>query len=161
MTARPSPPRRRRPRPVVHPNHGRCLTLLLPFSEWHLDSEDRTLARMGTDLNDMPQQMRQASHDRKTEAEAEGAIVRRIAGLMELREDRMKLLFGYADAGVPDLDAQLVATPSATEQDLAVFGVLHRIRDANCGAYVPVGADRSERSSRQGTTRQRRPRACA
>src|SRR5687768_8171384 len=48
---------------------------------------------------------------------------------MELREDRTKLFVGYPNTGVPDLDAQLVTAPSATEQDLAALGVLHRIRD--------------------------------
>ena len=77
----------------------------------------------------MAQQIRQALHDGETEAEATAALAARIVELMELRENRMKLLFGNADAGVPDLDAQLVAAPPATEQDLAALGVFHRVRE--------------------------------
>src|ERR1700739_4586028 len=44
---------------------------------------------------------------------------------MELLENRLKLLFGDADPGVPDFDAQLVSAPPAAEQDLALIGVFH------------------------------------
>ena len=40
-----------------------------------------------------------------------------------------EFLFGNADPGVPDLDAQLVAAPPAAEQDLALIGVFHRVRE--------------------------------
>ena len=73
--------------------------------------------------------MPQALHDGEAEAEAKGRIMGRIAGLMELRENRMTLLFWYTDTGVPDLDAKLVAAPSTTEQDLAALGVFDRIRE--------------------------------
>ncbi len=66
-----------------------------------------------------PSRLGQALHDGETEAEALAALARRIVELMELLENRLKLLFGDADAGVPDLDAQLVAAPPAAEQDLA------------------------------------------
>ena len=72
--------------------------------------------------------MRQAPHDGEAEAEAEGGIMARIAGLIELRENRMTLLFRYTHSGVPDLDAKLVAAPSTTEQDLAALSVFHRVR---------------------------------
>src|SRR2546428_6929835 len=48
---------------------------------------------------------------------------------MELLENRLKLLFGNSDPGIPDLDAQLVATPPAAEQDFALIGVFHRVRE--------------------------------
>src|SRR6187455_3322937 len=48
---------------------------------------------------------------------------------MELAENRCELLFGNADPGVPDLDTQLVATPPAAEQDFALIGVFHRVRE--------------------------------
>src|SRR5258707_7740687 len=48
---------------------------------------------------------------------------------MELAENRRELLFGNADPGVPDLDTQLVATPPAAEQDLALIRVFHRVRE--------------------------------
>src|SRR6201997_1169243 len=48
---------------------------------------------------------------------------------MELLENRLKLLFGNPDPGIPDLDAQLAATPPAAEQDFALIGVFHRVRE--------------------------------
>jgi hypothetical protein len=48
-------------------------------------------------------------------------LARRIVELMELLENRLKLLFGNADPGIPDLDAQLVAAPPAAEQDLPLL----------------------------------------
>src|SRR5437763_15100696 len=44
---------------------------------------------------------------------------------MELLENRVQLLGGNADPGIPYLDAQLAAAPAAAEQDLASFGVSH------------------------------------
>src|SRR2546421_4174933 len=46
---------------------------------------------------------------------------------MELLKNRLKLLFGNADPGIPDLDAQFVAAPPAAEQDLAPIGVFDRV----------------------------------
>jgi hypothetical protein len=63
----------------------------------------------------------------ETEAKALGALARRIVNLMELLKNRLKLLFGNADPGVPDFDAQFVAAPPAAEQDLALIGVFHRV----------------------------------
>ena len=77
----------------------------------------------------MAQQISQALHDGQTETEATAALAGRIVELMELREDRVKLPLGDAGAGVPNLDAQLVAAPPAAEQDLAPLGVFHRVRE--------------------------------
>ena len=77
----------------------------------------------------MAQQVCQALHDGETEAEALAALARRIVELMELLENRLKLFFGNADPGIPDLDAQLVAAPPAAEQDLALIGVFHCVRE--------------------------------
>jgi hypothetical protein len=74
------------------------------------------------------QQVREALHDSETETEALAALARRIVELMKFLEDRLELLFGNADPGVPDLDPQLVAAPSAAEQNLARIGILHRVR---------------------------------
>jgi len=57
----------------------------------------------------------------ETEAKALGALARRIVDLMELLKNCLKLLFGNADPGIPDLDAQFVAAPPAAEQDLALL----------------------------------------
>ncbi len=97
-------------------------------TERHLDGKHRALARTGTDIDSVAQQVRQALHDGETEAEALAALARRIVELMELLENRLKLFLGNADPGIPDLDAQLVAAPPAAEQDLAFIGVFHRVR---------------------------------
>ena len=96
--------------------------------ERHLDGEDRAFARNGSNVDGVPQQVRQAFDDRETEAEPFAALARRIVELMELLENCRKFLFGNADTGIPDLDAQLVAAPSAAEQDLAFICVFHRVR---------------------------------
>ena len=71
----------------------------------------------------------------------------RIVELMEFLEYRVKLLFGDAGAGVPNLYAQLVAAPPAAEQDLARARCISLRSRAGCGSSVRVGADRSERSA--------------
>ena len=68
-------------------------------------------------------------HDGETEAEATVVLADRIVELMEFLEYRAKLLSGDAGAGVPNLDAQLVAAPPAAEQDLAALGVFHCVRE--------------------------------
>ncbi len=77
----------------------------------------------------MAQQVYQALHDGETEAEATVVLAGRIIELMKFLEDRVKLLRGDAGAGVPNLDAQLVTTSPAAEQDLAPLGVFHRVRE--------------------------------
>ena len=84
---------------------------------------------MGTDIDSEAHQVRQALHDGEAEAETLAALARWIVELMELLENRLKLLFGNADPGIPDLDAQLVAAPPAAEQDLAFIGVFHCVRE--------------------------------
>src|SRR5271169_3794373 len=46
---------------------------------------------------------------------------------MVLLEDRLKLLVGNANSGVPDLDAQHAFASTATKQNLAALGVFHRV----------------------------------
>ena len=96
-------------------------------SERRLDGEDRALARTGTDIDSVAQQVCQALDDGETEAEALAALPSRIIELMELLKNRLKLFFGNADPGIPDLDAQLVAAPPAAEQDLTLIGVFHGV----------------------------------
>src|SRR5579859_2504410 len=85
----------------------------------HLYGKHRTLAGLGVHVDRMAEQVGQTLNDRKTKAEATRALAGRIVELVELLEDRLNLLFGDADAGVPYLDAQLVAPAPAAEQDLA------------------------------------------
>src|SRR6516162_4110096 len=98
-------------------------------TERYLDGKHRALARTGTDIDSEAQQVRQALHDGEAESETLAALARRIVELMELLENRLKLLFGNADPGIPDLDAQLVAAPPAAKQDLALIGVFHCVRE--------------------------------
>src|SRR5208282_4846462 len=95
----------------------------------HLDGKDRALARTGTDMDSVAQQVRQALYNGQTKAEALNALARRIVKLMEIPENRFKFLFGNADPAVPDLNAHLVAAPAAAQQDLALIGVFHSIRE--------------------------------
>ena len=77
----------------------------------------------------MAEQVCQALDDGETEAEAFAALARRVVELMEFSENRCEFVFGNADAGVPDLDTQLVAAPPAAEQDLTLTGVFHCVRE--------------------------------
>ena len=77
----------------------------------------------------MAEQVCQALHNGQTKAEALAALARRIVELMELPENRFKFLFGNADPAVPDLNAHLVAAPGAAQQDLALIGLFHSIRE--------------------------------
>src|SRR6266853_2907287 len=98
-------------------------------TERYLDGKDRALARTGTDIDSVAQQVSQALYNGETEAEASAALARRVVELMELLENRLKLLFRNANPGIPYLDAQLVAAPPAAEQDLALIGVFHCVRE--------------------------------
>ena len=75
----------------------------------------------------MAQQIAQALDDRQAQAEAAAAFARGIVDLMIFLEDRLQLRFRDADAGVPDLDAQLSAAAAAAEQHLAALGVFQRV----------------------------------
>ena len=81
------------------------------------------------DIDRMAEQVRETLYDRETEAEASATLAGGIVELMKLSKNRLKLLLGDARAGVPNLDAQLVAAPPAAEQDLAPLGVVHRVRE--------------------------------
>ncbi|HWW52044.1 MAG TPA: hypothetical protein VN044_09960, partial [Verrucomicrobiae bacterium] len=76
----------------------------------------------------MAEQVGQTLDDGKAETEATHALASRIVELVELFEDRLNLLFGDADTGVPHLDAQFVAPAPAAEQDLASLSILDGIR---------------------------------
>src|SRR5688572_14828406 len=49
--------------------------------------------------------------------------------LMVLFENRLQVLIGNTDAGVPDLDAKRAPATAAAEQHLAVFGVFQCVRE--------------------------------
>ena len=76
----------------------------------------------------MAEQVGKPLHNGETQAEALASFARGIVQLMELLEDRLELQFWNTRAGVPDLDAQLVAAPSAAKQDSAFVGIFHRVR---------------------------------
>ena len=75
----------------------------------------------------MAQQVCQALDDGETETETLAALACRIVELMELLEDRLKLIFRNAEPGVPHLDAQRAAATPAAEQNLALIGVFHSV----------------------------------
>ncbi len=97
-------------------------------SKRHLDGEDRARTQTRANVDLVPEQVGKALHDGKTETEALASFPCGIVELMELFEDRLKLQFRDAGAGVPDLDAELVAAASAAKEELALGGVLHRVR---------------------------------
>jgi hypothetical protein len=73
------------------------------------------------------EQIPQTLHDGQAEAETPAPLTRGVVELMVLLEDRLKLPVGDANAGIPDLDAQDAAAPSATKQHLAGAGVFQRV----------------------------------
>ena len=75
----------------------------------------------------MPQQARQPLHDRQAQPEAPAALARGIVDLMEFLEDRLQLIILDTDAGVPDLDADVITVPAAAQQHLALAGIFHRV----------------------------------
>ena len=105
----------------------------------------------------MAQQLRQPLHDGQAEAKAAAALAGRIVELMELLEDRLKLLFGDAEAGVPDLDPQLVATPPAAEQQPCPSLVYFTALDSRLRIIWSSRRGSLRTRSPQGTTRQPRP----
>src|SRR6185295_18447326 len=94
----------------------------------HLDGEDRAHAHARADVDVVAEQVGEAQHNGESQAEALASLARGIVELMELPEDRLKLQLGNTWAGVPDLDAELVAAAPAAKQDLALAGVFHRVR---------------------------------
>src|ERR1700752_1667689 len=86
----------------------------IPSEERNLDGERRALARTRPDIDSVAQQVCQALDNGETEGEAFAGLACGVFELMELAENRCEFLFGNADPGVPDLDAQLVtAQPAA------------------------------------------------
>ena len=76
----------------------------------------------------MAEQGPQPLHDGKTEAKTAAAFTRSIVELVILLENRLKLGFGDADAGVPDFDAQRSVVPPTAQQNLAALRVFHGVR---------------------------------
>ena len=75
----------------------------------------------------MAEQIAQALHDGEPEAKAAASFTRGVVDLVVFLEDRLKFLFGNADPGVADLDAEHSALATATQQHLAMPGVFHGI----------------------------------
>ena len=57
-------------------------------------------------MHGMAKQGRQTLNDGEPEPEAATSLASGIVELMIFAEDRLKIMLGYADAGIPDLDAQ-------------------------------------------------------
>ncbi len=75
----------------------------------------------------MTKQHAQPMHDRETQTQTAASFPGGVVELVVLVEDRLKLVIGNADSGVPDFDAQLSSVPAAAQQNLAVPGVFHCI----------------------------------
>src|SRR5438445_9052254 len=101
---------------------------LLVLSERHLYGEDRPAVRPGADIDGVAQEIANALHDGKTQAETAVALAGWVVELMEFLEDRLQLSRGNAYPGVPHLDAQLVAAPAGAAQDLASLGIFYGVR---------------------------------
>ena len=112
-------------RPVLIENG---LVSRLWSSKRHLDAEDRARAQSGANVDLVSEQIGKALHNGKTETEALASFPSRIVELMEFLEDRLKLQFRDAGAGIPDLDAEHVTAASAAEEEPAVGRVLDRVR---------------------------------
>ena len=97
-------------------------------SKRYLDGEDRARTQTRANVDLVPEQVGKALHNGETETKALASFPCGIVELMEFLKDRLKLQFRDAGAGVPDLDAELVATASAAKEELALGGVLHRVR---------------------------------
>jgi hypothetical protein len=76
----------------------------------------------------VPEKVGKALHDRKTQAETLASFSCGIVELMKFFKDCLKLQFRDAGAGVPNLDAQLVAASSAAKEEFAFGSVLHGVR---------------------------------
>ena len=103
------------------------LRRLFAWRERDLDGEDRTLAGLRTHAHPVSQQISQPPHDGKPKAQAAAAFARGVVELMIFLEDRLKFVFGNADAGIPDFDAQHFLVPAATQQHLALLGVFQGV----------------------------------
>src|SRR6185437_10123382 len=106
------------------------LAIILPAirGERDRDGKDRALAGLRADMHRMAKQGRQTLHDGETEPEAETALPRGIAELMIFAEDCLKILFRNADAGIPNLDAQLPPLSTAAKQHLSPLCIFQRVR---------------------------------
>ena len=93
----------------------------------------------------MPEQVGKALHNGETETEALASFPRGIVELMEFFKDRLKLQLRDAGAGIPDLDAELVAASPAAKEELALGGVLHRVRQQIADDLLEKTADRCVR----------------
>ena len=108
-----------------------------------------------------PSRSRQPLHDGQAETQPAAAFARRVVELVVLLEDRLKLLVGNADAGIPDLDAQRARAPAAAEQHLAVPACISARSTAGCECICSSSRGSLRIVRPQGTTRRASPCACA
>ena len=106
---------------------NRQLSQLGP-SKRHLDREDRARTQTRANIDLVPEQVGKALHDGETETQAFASFPCRVVELMEFFKDRLELQLRDAVAGIPDLDAEIVAASPAAEEELALGGVFHRVR---------------------------------
>ena len=99
----------------------------------HLDGEDRARTQTRANVDLVSEQVGKALHDGETETKALASFPRGIVELMEFLKDRLQFQFRDAGAGVPDLDAELVAAPSAAKEELARRWCTSPHSTADCG----------------------------
>ena len=90
----------------------------------------------------MIQDFSQPLHDRKAQPKA--ASFRPVGPLIVLMEYVRQLVFGDADATIPDFNAHIVASPPTSEQNSSSVGVSDRIRQQvahHLREHVPVTAN--------------------
>jgi hypothetical protein len=75
----------------------------------------------------MSEQIREALNDGQPKAEAETALAGGITDLMIFAEDCLKILFGNADSGIPNLDPEGSAVATAAKQHVAASCVFQRV----------------------------------
>src|SRR6185503_6826227 len=93
------------------------------------DRDDAASADLRPYSQRVAEQLREAAHDRESQANALGAIALGIAELIELLEHVFQLVLRNAATGVPHLDAQLPAYAAAADHDATVVRIGDRIGD--------------------------------
>ena len=108
-------------------NDGRLDGPLVGRSERDGDGKDGALAHGRLDRDRVTEKTAEAIDDGKPEAETGAPVAIRLAQPIELAEYLVVLIGRNADAGVPHLDAQLIAALAAADQHAAAARIAQRV----------------------------------